>query len=89
MPVSRWFLLLAAMVALGALQVAQRTAIVLKGYALGERMDRLHTQATHAALETMEVAGLVSPAHLSQAVKDRQMQLVAWSALQENPEIGE
>lgn len=85
MRLSRWFLAIACVVGLGCLQVAQRTAIVMKGYALGERMHRVHTQATDVSWETMEVAGLSSPAHLSQVAQERRMNLVAWRPLREEP----
>ena len=85
MRLSRWFLVMACVVGLGCLQVAQRTAIVIKGYALGERMHRVHTQETDASLETMEVVGLSSPAHLSQVARERRMNLVAWRPLRGEP----
>ena len=85
MHLSRWFLVIACLVGLGCLQVAQRTAIVMKGYALGERMHRVHAQQTDISLETMEVVGLSSPAHLSQVAQERRMNFVAWWALREEP----
>jgi hypothetical protein len=85
MRLSRWFLGLACVVGLGCLQVAQRTAIVRKGYALGERMNRVHAQRTDVSLETMQVAGLLSPAHLSQVAREQRMNLAAWWALRAEP----
>lgn len=85
MRLSRWWILLGVVVGLGCLQVAQRTAIVMKGYAVGERVHRVHTQQTETSLETMEVAGLSSPLHLAQVAKERRMNLVAWSALHQQP----
>ena len=78
-------MLLGGVVGLGCLQVAQRTAIVMKGYALGERAHRVHTQQTNVLLETVEVAGLSSPLQLSDVAKERRMNLVAWAALREEP----
>ncbi|MBI4003491.1 MAG: hypothetical protein HY353_00545 [Candidatus Omnitrophica bacterium] len=85
MRLSRWWVLLGGVVGLGCLQVAQRTAIVMKGYALGERVHRVHTQQTEVSLETMDVAGLSSPVHLAQVAKERRMNLVAWSAWHPEP----
>jgi len=77
--------LLGTVVGLGCLQVAQRTTIVMKGYALGERAHRVHTQQTQMLLKTVEVAALSSPLHLSNVVRERRMNLVAWAALREEP----
>lgn len=76
---TRWLLVIAGVAGFGCLQVAQRTAIVLKGYALGERLDRVHTQLTTMSLEQVEVEGLSSPAHLAQVARDQRMNFVAWS----------
>ncbi|MDP3703521.1 MAG: hypothetical protein Q8R78_03975 [Candidatus Omnitrophota bacterium] len=76
---TRWLLVIAGVAGFGCLQVAQRTAIVLKGYALGERLDRVHTQLTTMSLEQVEVEGLSSPAHLAQVERDQRMNFVAWS----------
>jgi len=76
-------MLLGCVVGLGCLQVAQRTAIVMKGYALGERVHRVHTQQIDLSLERMEVVRLSSPVHLSQTAREKRMNLVAWSALPE------
>lgn len=88
MSYTRWLLVIAGVTGFGCLQVAQRTAIVLKGYALSERMDRIHTQQTTMALERMDVEGLSSPAHLAQVARDQRMNFVAWSALAEGPVSG-
>jgi hypothetical protein len=85
MRLSRWGVLLGCVVGLGCLQVAQRTAIVMKGYALGERVHGVHTQQTDMLLKTVEVTGLSSPRHLSGVVRERRMNLVAWAALREEP----
>ena len=85
MRLSRWGMLVGCVVGLGCLQVAQRTAIIMKGYALGERADRVHTQHTDMLRKSVEVAELSSPAHLSDVVRERRMNLVAWAALREEP----
>ncbi|MBI4342377.1 MAG: hypothetical protein HY599_03310 [Candidatus Omnitrophica bacterium] len=81
MRVRQWFLLIGFIVALGCLQVAQRTAVVMKGYAVGERMHQLHARQTDVSWLNVQIAGLSSPARLAQVVKDRQLKLVAWSTL--------
>ena len=89
---TRWLLVIAGVTGFGCLQVAQRTAIVLKGYALGERMDRVHTQRTTMSLERVEVEGLSSPAHLAQVARDQRMNFVAWSPVRIaalGPKVGE
>ena len=74
---ARWLLVIAGVAGFGCLQVAQRTAILLKGYALGERMERVHSQQTAVSLETMKVEELSSPAHLAQVAQDERMNFVA------------
>ena len=81
MRLSRWGCGIAVMVALGCLQVAQRTAIVSRGYAVGERMHRVHTQEADLSWLQTQVARLSSPAHLSAVAQERRLQLVAWSTL--------
>jgi hypothetical protein len=51
----------------------------MKGYALGERVHRVHTQQTEVSLEAMEVARLSSPAQLAHVAKEQRMTLVAWA----------
>lgn len=81
MRLSRWMILIAIFVSLGCLQVAQRTTMVLKGYAVGERMQRVHAQENAVAWLDAQVTGLGSPVRLAQAQEDRQLKLVAWSRL--------
>lgn len=81
MTLRRWFLLEAVLVGLGCLQVAQRNAILLNGYAVGARMERVHAQETSVAWLRNDVAGLASPTHLARVARDRQLAFVAWSTL--------
>lgn len=81
MSFSRWSLLIVALIGLGCLEVAQRNAVFLKGYALGQRVSQLHTQANDVAWLQAHVMELTSPDHLSQVAQDRQLKLVAWSLL--------
>ena len=81
MRLTRWLLLIGLVVGLGCLQVAQRNAVFMKGYAVGERTHRLLTQQTDVSWLQVQVAGLSSPTHLSQVAKERQLKLVARSTL--------
>ena len=81
MRLSRWLTLIAILVGLGCLQVAQRNALYVKGYALGDRMERIHTQETDVSWLSAQVVALASPPHLSQIAQERQLKLVAWSTL--------
>ena len=81
MRLSHWLILIASVVGVGTLQVAQHQAIFMKGYAVGERMQRLHAAETEVLWLRTHVIGLTSPAHLSQVAQQRRLNLVAWSAL--------
>ncbi len=78
MNLTRWLVAIALLVGLGCLQVAQRNAIVLKGYALGQRTSELHAQETAVAWLGAEVNGLQSPAHLARVAQQRRLKFVAW-----------
>jgi len=79
MRLSRWLALIAVMVGLGLLRVSQRNAVVLKGYAVGERLHRVHAKETDVTWLSAAVGGLVSPTHLAQVAEDRRLKLVARS----------
>lgn len=81
MSLRRWFLLEAVLVGLGCLQVTQRNAILLNGYAVGASMERMHAQETSLAWLRNDVIGLASPTHLARVARDRRLTLVAWSVL--------
>ena len=83
MPLRRWFLLIGAVVVLGCLQVAQRTGVVMKGYAVGERMRTLRARETDIAWANLQITELSSPNRLAKVAKDRDLQLVAWSTIAE------
>ncbi len=86
MATRRWLTLIAVVVGLGCLQVTQRTALVLKGYALGERLHDVHTQETDVSWLRSQVEELSSPVHLAQVAQTRQLKFVAWSTLDSRPE---
>ena len=81
MRLSGWMGLIAALVGIGALQVSQRTAIVLSGYAVGSRMERVHDKETEVAWLDANVTGLASPGHLADVAKERRLNMVARSML--------
>ena len=87
MKLSRWMAFLGVVVGFGCLKVAQRNAIVLKGYALGERMGRMHRQETDAMWLSAQVVGLASPTHLSQVAQEHKRKFVAWSTLSAAPSL--
>lgn len=81
MRLSRWMTLIGAVVALGCLKVSQRNAIFLRGYAVGERLGRVHTQETDVSWLNAQVIGLASPGRLARVAQERRLKLVAWSTL--------
>ena len=81
MPLRRWFLLIGAVVVLGCLQVAQRTGVVMKGYAVGERMRTLHARETDVAWSSLQITELSSPNRLAKVARERDLKLVAWSTI--------
>ncbi len=81
MRLGRWLALVGLMVGMGALRVAQRNAVFLKGYAVGERVRRVHAQETEVAWLNAEVEALQSPMHLARVAQERHLKLVAWSPL--------
>ena len=81
MRLSRWFLLIGAMVGVGCFQVAQRNAVLFKGYAVGQRLQMVHEQEAELAWLQSRVIGLVSPSSLSRVTRQQQMTLVAWSMM--------
>jgi len=77
MRLSRCLGLIAALVGMGVLQVSQRNAIVLKGYAVSEGVQGVHAKETDASWLTMEVTRLLSPTHLAHVEQERRLELVA------------
>ena len=81
MPLSRWMGLIGIVVTFGCLKVSEHNALYLKGYAVGERLTRVHQQETTLSWLHAQVTGLESPGRLARAAQDRQLKLVAWSTL--------
>lgn len=81
MRLSRWLGLVGVLVAVGCLQVAQRTAILLQGYRVGTQVSQLHAQGADVSWLSAQVAELSSPSHLAEVVHERGMTFVAWSTV--------
>lgn len=85
MKLAHWFLLIGLLMVVGLLQVTQRNAVLLKGYALGDRVRQLHAQETQLSWLRAQVIGLSSPAHLAEVAQERRLKLVAWSTFSPGP----
>ncbi len=85
MRLSQWVTLIAILVGLGCLQVSSRNAIFLKGYALGERIDQMHTQETDLSWLHASVVGLESPTHLARVAGNRGMKFEARKTVSATP----
>ena len=81
MKLNRWLAAIGVVMAVGILQVAQKNTVYLKGYALGDRVEKAHKEETEISWLETRVLRLTSPEHLSDAVQERHLNLVAWSLL--------
>jgi hypothetical protein len=79
MRLGHWFALIGLIAAVGMAQVAQRTAIYLKGYEIGERLAKMHEINNDTRWLETQVMGLKAPGHLVHVMKSRRLELVAWS----------
>ncbi|MBI2495437.1 MAG: hypothetical protein HYW10_02570 [Candidatus Omnitrophica bacterium] len=73
------------MVGLGCLQVAQRNAVFLQAFAVGERLRDLHAQENDVSWSNARIIGLTSPLRLAQIAEERRLKLVAWLRLPPAP----
>lgn len=85
MSLSRWMVLIGLVVGLGCLRVTQHHAVVFKGYAVGDRVSRLHDQHNEVAWLSAQIAGLASPAHLGEVAQQRRVKFIARSTLHARP----
>ncbi len=76
-----WLLGIMVLLLIGCLRVAQRSAIVSKGYAVGYRVHRLHAERSNMSWLGDRVATLESPWYLSSVADERNLRLTAWSTL--------
>lgn len=81
MTFTRWLAAIGLLTGLGLLKVGQQNALLLKSYALGERVQKTHEQETELAWLNARVMSLTSPNNLSKTAEDRHMKLVAWATL--------
>jgi hypothetical protein len=81
MRLSRWMGLIGIVILFGCLKVGERNALYFKGYAVGDRLQRIHAQETGVAWLNAEVTEMVSPVRLAQTAQDRKLKLIAWSTL--------
>lgn len=88
MALGRWLLLIGTVVGLGCLQVAQRNALMVTGYAVGEGRAQVHAKQTEVSWAGARVAGLSSPVHLAEVAQERRLKLVAWSTLSAWDRVG-
>ena len=85
MNLQRWFILVAMCLVCGTLQVAAHNAVTLKGYELGDRMERRESAQTRVRWLTTQVMSLESPVRLAEVSSRRKLGLVAWSVLPSRP----
>ncbi len=78
---TRWLAIIGMLVSIGMLKAVQRNALLLKGYALGDRVERAHQEETDVSWLEARVLHLTSPDHLSETAQARHLNLVAWSTL--------
>jgi len=81
MTIPRWLTLIAVMIGLGGVQVAQHNALWLQGYAIGKQTQRLHAMEGDITWLQAQVTGLASPARLADVAQERRLALVAWVPL--------
>jgi hypothetical protein len=77
MRLTQWLLLIGIVTGLGCLQVAQRNALFLKGYAVGERVQRVHAKETDVSWLSARVVEMTSPVRLADIAQERRLKLVA------------
>ena len=81
MTLSRWLALIGVCVLCGMVQVGVRHAALVKSYAVGEKLNRLHDSKIRVGWLATELIRLESPGSLAQVAKARELELVAWHPL--------
>ena len=81
MTFGRWLSLVGLVVAIGMMKVAQETSLALDAYRTGRAYAKLHDAETDARWLETKVVALQSPIALASTMKERHVQLVAWSRL--------
>ena len=85
MRLSQWLSLVAIMMALAGVRVAQQNAIFSQAYALGARLQCAQQKQRDIAWLRSEVVGLQSPVRLAAYADDHDLKLVAWKKIDEVP----
>ncbi len=78
---TRWLVCIGVLLGFGMLKVAQQTAIWKQAYNVGTQHTALHALEQDTQWLQRDVLAQVSPAELSRATEQRQLKLVAWSAI--------
>lgn len=79
--------MIALVMGIGYLKVAQQTAIFLTGYGVGQRVQQAHATEVDVLWLRTQVVGLSSPVHLADVAQERHLKLVAWSTLETEPAV--
>ena len=85
MRLSQWLNLVAIMMILAGLRVAQQNAVFSRAYALGASAHRAYQKQRDVAWLRSEVAGLESPVRLAAYADEHDLKLVAWKRIDEMP----
>ena len=83
MSLSRWLIVLGLAVGIGMLITAQRIAVFMEGYVVGERMHQVHEEEVALGWVNHQVTGASSPVNLARDAQSRHLNLVASSSLQD------
>jgi hypothetical protein len=79
MKLTHGLLLIGLMAAVGMAKVAERTAIVVSAYQLGRATAAAHALENETGQLRTHVIRLQSPAQLIHVMRDRKLDMVAWS----------
>lgn len=87
MSVKKWAIAIGLMAVLGCLQVAQRNALLLQGYALGHRVEQMHEDQVVLHWLQADVTRLGSPTALADAAQSHKWKFVAREVVPKTPTL--
>lgn len=87
MAIKKWTIAIGLMALLGCLQVAQRNALLLHGYALGERVEQMHEDQVVLHWLQADVTRLGSPSALADAAQAHKWKFVAREIVPKAPTL--
>lgn len=87
MSIKKWAIAIGCVVGLGCLQVAQRNALLLQGYALGHRVEQMHEDQVVLHWLQADVTRLGSPSALADAAQMRKWKFVAREVAPKGPTL--